>query len=158
MHKNLDSLTERFDKSLIVLMQNLGPQLISRTQLDLTPGQVFMLHLIRNESFCSVSKLAEKMEVAPSAITVMLDRLENHGFVSRTRDTSDRRVVIIELTAAGDQKLNHVLEVRKKILQHCFAQMDANELIPFIQSLEKLSSISQKMKIKEVIGLSTEGE
>ena len=98
MHKNLDSLTERFDKSLHVLMQHLGPQLISRTQLDLTPGQVFMLHLIRNESLCSVSKLAEKMEVAPSAITVMLDRLENHGFVSRKRDTSDRRVVIIELT------------------------------------------------------------
>lgn len=158
MHKNFDSLTERFDKSLMVLMQNLGPQLISRAQLDLTPGQVFMLHLIRNERLSSVSKLAEKMEVAPSAITVMLDRLENHGFVSRTRDTSDRRVVIIELTEAGERELDHVLKVRKTIMQHCFKQMDDNELIPFIEGLEKLSSISQKMEIAEVMGLSTEGE
>lgn len=158
MHKNFDSLTERFDKSLMVLMQNLGPQLISRAQLDLTPGQVFMLHLIRNERLSSVSKLAEKMEVAPSAITVMLDRLENHGFVSRTRDTSDRRVVIIELTEAGERELDHVLKVRKTIMQHCFKQMDDNELIPFIEGLEKLSSISQKMEIAEVMALSTEGE
>jgi DNA-binding MarR family transcriptional regulator len=158
MHKNLDSLTERFDTSLHVLMQNLGPQLISRTQLDLTPGQVFMLHLIRNKSLCSVSKLAEKMEVAPSAITVMLDRLENHGFVSRTRDTSDRRVVIIELTDAGERELDHVLKVRKTIMQHCFKQMNANEVVSFIEGLEKLSSISQKMELEEVLGLSMEGE
>jgi DNA-binding MarR family transcriptional regulator len=158
MHKNLDSLTERFDTSLHVLMQNLGPQLISRTQLDLTPGQVFMLHLIQNKSLCSVSKLAEKMEVAPSAITVMLDRLENHGFVSRTRDTSDRRVVIIELTDAGERELDHVLKVRKTIMQHCFKQMNANEVVSFIEGLEKLSSISQKMELEEVLGLSMEGE
>jgi MarR family transcriptional regulator, organic hydroperoxide resistance regulator len=155
MHQNIDSLTERFDKSLFVLLQNLGPQLINRAQLGLTPGQVFMLHFIQQDSQCSVSKLAEKMEVAPSAITVMLDRLENHGFVARTRDKVDRRVVIINLTDVGEEKLNHVLDVRKQIMQHCLTQIEFNELNSFIQTLEKLSPIAQAMDIK-AIGLSNE--
>lgn len=152
MNENIDLLTESFDKSLLVLMQNFGPQLISRSQIDLTPGQVFMLHLIRKEHQCSVSKLAEKMEVAPSAITVMLDRLENHRFVIRSRDKNDRRVVLIELTDAGKEKLNYVLDKRKQIMQHCFNQMEPDELDSFILSIEKLASIAQTMDIKKIIG------
>lgn len=152
MNQNIDLLTESFDKSLLVLMQNFGPQLISRSQIDLTPGQVFMLHLIRKEHHCSVSKLAEKMEVAPSAITVMLDRIENHGFVIRSRDKNDRRVVLIELTDAGEEKLNYVLDKRKQIMQQCFNQMEPDELDSFILSMEKLASIVQTMDIKKIIG------
>ena len=146
MNLNLDLLAERFDKS----MKNLGPQLTNRTRLGLTPGQVYMLHFIRKESQCNVSLLAEKMEVAPSAISVMLDRLENQGLVSRTRNKADRRVVIIQLTEEGKNKLNQVLEVRKKILQHCFKQMEPDHLNAFIETLEQLSSIVQRMEIRDI--------
>lgn len=152
MHQDIDSLTERFDKSMLALKQNLGQQFISRVQIGLTPGQVFMLHFIRKIGSCSVSTIAEKMEVAPSAITVMLDRLENNGFVCRKRDQADRRVVIIEITEAGEEKLNYVLEKRKKILQHCFTQMEPHQLVSLIQSMEKLASIAETMDIKEIIG------
>lgn len=148
MHHDIDSLTERFDKSLFVLMQNLGPQLINRAQLGLTPGQVFMLHLIRDEAHCSVSKLAEKMEVAPSAITVMLDRLESHDFVSRSRDKADRRVVLIELTEAGQEKLDQVLKVRKQIMQQCLTQIELGELESFVRQLEELAAIAPAVSIK----------
>lgn len=148
--QKIDSLTERFNKSLLILMQNLGPQLISRAQLGLTPGQVYMLKYIKQESGCSVSKLAEKMEVAPSAITVMLDRLENNGFVSRTRDNADRRVVIVKLTAAGEERLDYILKKRNQIMQHCLKQLEPNELDSFIQSLEKVASFAQSMEIKTI--------
>lgn len=44
----------------------------------------------------------------------MLDRLEHNSFVNRTRGKTDRRVVIIELTDAGEEKLKYVLAIRKK--------------------------------------------
>ncbi|MCF8567235.1 MarR family transcriptional regulator [Alicyclobacillus tolerans] len=152
MDQNMDALTERFDKSLVVLMQNLGPQLINRTESGLTPGQVFMLHFIRRGHPCSVSELAEKMDVAPSAITVMLDRLENHGFVRRVRDEADRRVVLIELTDSGDERLSDVLHVRNQVMKHCLTQMASYELDSFIQALEKLASIAQTTDLQAVIG------
>lgn len=148
MAPNIDAVTERFDKALRVLIRSFGPQLIQRIQLGLTPGQVFMLHFIQQENHCSVSKLAEKMEVAPSAITVMLDRLENHGFVSRTRDQADRRVVVVELTDAGRETLKKVKEKRKQIMQDCLTQIDLKELTAIAQSLEKIASIAETMEMK----------
>ena len=152
MGQDIDALTNRFDKSLVILMQNLGPQLIARTQVGLTPGQVFMLHFIRQEDTCSVSNLAEKMEVAPSAITVMLDRLEKHGFVRRTRDRTDRRVVLIELTVFGEQRLDEVLHLRNQVMKHCLMQMGLHELDAFIQALEKLAFIAQTTDLQAIIG------
>ncbi|WP_425455827.1 MarR family transcriptional regulator [Ectobacillus funiculus] len=55
-----------------------------------------------------------EQEVAPSAITVMLDRLENQGFVTGSKDKTDRRVDIIKLTNTGEEKSDHFLAIRKK--------------------------------------------
>jgi len=154
MQTEIDILTERFDASLFVTIQNLGPHLISRAQLSLTPGQVFMLHFIRQvnqANHCTVSKLAEKMEVNPSAITVMMDRLENHEFIVRLRSQKDRRIVTVQLTELGNQALDQVLSVRKEVMQHCLKQLSAAELSSFVETLEKLSKISAAMDIKTII-------
>jgi MarR family transcriptional regulator, organic hydroperoxide resistance regulator len=149
-----NALAERFDKSLFVLLHNLGPQLINRAHLGLTPGQVFMLHYIKDENQYSVSKLAEKMEVAPSAITVMVDRLENHGFVNRLRDKSDRRVVKIKLTNSGEEKLKQVLQLRKQIVEHCLLQLDPNEMVTFIHTLESLASVASALDLDAILNRS----
>lgn len=153
LSKRIDVLTKQFDGALLVLLQNLGPQLIIRAQLGLTPGQVFMLRFIKQENQCSVSKLADKLEVNPSAITVMLDRLESHGFVERIRDMNDRRVVIAQITHAGEETLNHVLDVRNQIIQRCLEQVQPSELDSFVQTLEKLAAISAETDIKSIAGL-----
>ncbi|RIV26449.1 MarR family transcriptional regulator [Alicyclobacillaceae bacterium I2511] len=151
MCQEIDVLTERFDAALHVMIQNLGPQLITHSHLGLTPGQVFMLYFIRQEHPCTISKLAERLEVNPSAITVMLDRLESFGYAVRIRDKNDRRVVIAQLTESGGEALNRVLYVRKHILQYCLAQISPIELDSFVQTLEKLSNISKAMDPKTII-------
>lgn len=153
MSQNIDLLTGRFDKALMVMRQNLGPQVIQHAHSGLTPAQVFMLHFIRQGEHCSVSKLADKMEVNPSAITVMLDRLVNHGFVVRERDQHDRRVVLIHLTKAGEEALSQVTKVRKEIMQHCLRQITVDELETVVLILEKLASASAAMDIPSIIGI-----
>ncbi len=155
MERSLDDLTERFERSMFVLAKALGPDIVTRFQWGLTSGQLFLLHFIQqHESPCTVSKLADKMEVAPSAITVMLDRLENHGYVSRTRDKNDRRVVIVALTDAGVHKLNEVLLVRRRVVGHYLAQLDGGELQSFIHTLDSLAAIAQSVDVDVVIGQS----
>lgn len=150
-HEHIEALTERFSQSLSIVIQNLGPQLIRRTQSVLTPGQAFLLYLARQEGTCPISRLAEKMEVAKSSITLMLDRLENHGFVIRERDEKDRRVVTVQLTDAGEAVLNHVVDIRLDILQRCLAQFHPDELNALVSSLEKLAPITANIDIDDVI-------
>lgn len=151
--QDIDFVTERFDAALFITLQNLGPHLIARAQFSLTPGQVFMLRFIQQNCDCNVSKLADKMEVNPSAITVMLDRLESHGFVTRTRDGNDRRVVITHITESGERALEEVMRVRKQILQHCLVQINPDELELFVHTLETIATISTSMDIQSMIDI-----
>ena len=151
--RDAGTLTSRFERAWHVTTHNLGPSLIGRMELGLTAGQLLMLYFVRQQERCTVSQLADKMEVNPSAITVMLDRLEHHQLVSRARDESDRRVVIVSLTERGSEELTRVWELRKRVLQHCLMQLNADELPSFVHTLERLASISSAMNVLEVAGL-----
>jgi DNA-binding MarR family transcriptional regulator len=151
MSNPMDSWAERFDRALHTTMHNLGPQLIARTQSNLTPSQCFMLYFIREKDRCTVTSLSETMEVNPSAVTVMLDRLENHGYVNRSRDREDRRVVIVELTEAGKQALETVMNMRKRVLQYCLGQLSPDEVESFLTTLEKVASVSASMDVQTIL-------
>ncbi|MDT9688763.1 MarR family transcriptional regulator [Streptomyces sp. P9(2023)] len=47
------------------------------------------------------SELAQDLDLAPASVTGRLDALERRGFVRRTQSTTDRRRVVVELTATG---------------------------------------------------------
>ena len=47
------------------------------------------------------SQIAKHMMVQSSNVTGVVDRLERKGFVTRTRNSPDRRVITIQLTKAG---------------------------------------------------------
>ena len=49
----------------------------------------------------TASQLAQTMHLTPSAMTSVIDKLEQKGYVIRNRDTKDRRVVRIGLTHKG---------------------------------------------------------
>ena len=151
-----DALVERFNQALVRTMQNLGPHLVSRMQLGLTPSQVFMLHFIHQEHQCILSALAEKMDVSASSITVMLDRLENNGFVERARDKADRRVVLAKLTPKGEETLNQVVTLRKRVMLACFERIDNKELNTLVNTLEKISKAADSLDIDEIIGAGAE--
>ncbi|UUZ86597.1 MarR family transcriptional regulator [Paenibacillus sp. P26] len=105
----------------------------------MTGPQVMMLYTIQRERPCQVTKLAQMMEVKPSAITVMIDRLVQHGFVSRTHDVHDRRVVLLEMTERGKEILEEIRRMRFKAMGLYLSQLEAEELTAFINTFEKLA-------------------
>jgi MarR family transcriptional regulator, organic hydroperoxide resistance regulator len=46
----------------------------------------------------SPARLAEKISLSSGATTAALDRLENVGYISRSRESSDRRIVTLRTT------------------------------------------------------------
>jgi len=62
--------------------------------------------LARKRKPRSAGKLAEVSDLSSGAMTNRLDRLEEAGLVRRLRDPSDRRGVLVELTAKGRRAYN----------------------------------------------------
>jgi DNA-binding MarR family transcriptional regulator len=69
-------------------------------ELGLTYPQYLVMLALWQDGAMTVSGLAARLRLGPSAITPLVDRLEAAGFVARAR-TSDRRVVLVALTDAG---------------------------------------------------------
>ena len=91
------------------VMQTLAAELRRTGQL-LSPshfGVMVMLHFRP----CNLSALAEHQGVSLPSMSSTITRLEEGGLVKRTRDDIDRRVVMVELTTAGTEKLDQIREL-----------------------------------------------
>ena len=78
-------------------------------QFELTAQQYNLLRLLQAaQKPVPTLMLAERLISRAPDITRMLDKLENCGFITRTRSTKDRREVLVEITAAGSKLLERI--------------------------------------------------
>jgi MarR family transcriptional regulator, organic hydroperoxide resistance regulator len=70
-------------------------------ELDLSPAQCHVLHLIEPGRPVPMGELAGALSCDASNVTGLVDRLEARGLVARQASSVDRRVKVLTLTAAG---------------------------------------------------------
>jgi DNA-binding MarR family transcriptional regulator len=72
--------------------------------LGLRPSQVLVLELI-HRGLDQPKLLAESLDTVQSAVTAILNDLQEHGLVDRAPDPEDRRRVRVRATEAGQEAL-----------------------------------------------------
>jgi DNA-binding MarR family transcriptional regulator len=75
--------------------------LSSGAELDLSPAQCHVLHLIEPGRPLPMSRLANTLSCDASNVTGLVDRMEARGLVERRPSAHDRRVKVLQLTPAG---------------------------------------------------------
>jgi DNA-binding MarR family transcriptional regulator len=144
MGEELKAYLERYYAASEVFARNSRNafvNLLEELGIELTRPQYFMLKMIQDNEPCSISSLADKMGVKPSAVTVMLDRLEQADYVVRRHDEQDRRIVLVQLTPKGLDSLRKVDEARMGKLGQVLNRLEPDELQQFVQTFEKLARI-----------------
>lgn len=139
--QDINSFIERLTAAHTTTMRKLGPELAEAMNGVLTGPQFFILHLLSRKERWMVTEIAERMSVKPSAITVMIDRLKQHGMVQRERDEQDRRVVFVKITDQGRQTLTEAVEKRKQIVMKYLQHLTKEELESLISIYEKMARI-----------------
>src|SRR5471032_2123775 len=71
--------------------------------LQLSPAQCHVLHLIEPERPLPMGRLAETLACDASNVTGLVDRLESRGLVRRRPSAGDRRVKVLVLTPTGSR-------------------------------------------------------
>ena len=71
--------------------------------LDLTFAryEVLMLLSFSSAGAMPMTRIGSLLQVHPTSVTSAVDRLEKQGFVERSRDESDRRLVLAGITELG---------------------------------------------------------
>ena len=70
-------------------------------ELELSPAQCHVLHLIEPDRPVPMGQLAETLACDASNVTGLVDRLETRGLVRRRPSAEDRRVKVLYLTPTG---------------------------------------------------------
>jgi DNA-binding MarR family transcriptional regulator len=69
--------------------------------IGLTYPQYLIMLVLWQDGPSVVTHIADRLNLAPNAISPLLDRLEKQGLLTRQRDRADRRIVHVELTQEG---------------------------------------------------------
>jgi len=114
---------ERLVREVALIMRQRGRQHLS--SFDLTPPQFdALVELVRGGEM-TMGELCNQLSLASSTVTDLIDRMERSGFVQRVRDTTDRRVVRLQVQQRGSDIIEGVLRTRASYLESVLRQMSA---------------------------------
>lgn len=110
----------------------------------ITPPQFIALQWLFEHGDMTIGELSNKMFLAFSTTTDLVDRMEANDLVKRIRDTKDRRVVRIQLLAEGKRIIAEVIDKRCDYLNSVLSDFDEEEVKQFSQMLSKLHAEMKK--------------
>lgn len=76
----------------------------------LTGAQLFVLRELADEPKVSIRRLSERTMTDPSSVSAVVARLVERGFVTRSRDASDRRCSVLSVSKRGQTVLEEAPE------------------------------------------------
>jgi DNA-binding MarR family transcriptional regulator len=109
-----------------------------REQSGVGPGQGRLLHMLQNNDGLSLKDLVELMDIRPSSLGELVEKLAQNSYVTRRVDEADRRVTRVFLTESGRQKAAELSQQRDARFEERFralTEADRTQLVALLQKL-----------------------
>lgn len=133
--------TEDTVRELLLLM----PRLVGRAKrlpvpeqlrsFDLAPRHLSLLSLLLLDGPLTVSQLAEKLNVAPTTISLIVGDLSRKGVLIRREDEIDRRRRIIDISSESRPAISHWLSPGARAWRHALTPLTAAQRQMFVDTL-----------------------
>lgn len=136
--KSLKNVTniEKYLRRIDYIIRKKGREIL--LDFNITVPQFTALQILINQGNMTIGELSQKMALACSTITDLIDRMEKAELVSRKRDEQDKRVVRIEVLPKGYNILEEVLKKRIEFLNSKLTNLSYEEKESLDNGLESL--------------------
>ena len=104
----------------------------------LNPTEFGVLELLYHKRNLPIQKIGEKILLASSSITYVVDKLEKKSLLVRQSCPEDRRVTYASLTESGHELMNEIFPKHRKVVKQLFEGLDLEEKEIMITQLKKL--------------------
>ena len=101
---------------------------IAFSEFGITSAQAGIVVMLASGQYSTAAELARDLYIDSAAMTRMLDRLERRGLIARSRQSADRRVVSLTLTAEGARLGGRLPESYKDVVHRNFADLSGDEI------------------------------
>lgn len=114
----------------------------------ITSPQFIALQWLLDEGDLTIGELSNKISLAFSTTTDLVDRMEKNELVVRVRDQKDRRVVRIRVLEKGSTIIHEVIQKRQEYLGKVLEKFSneetetLNKLLEFLH--DQMKSVNEK--------------
>lgn len=109
---------------------------------DLTMAQVSILLTLIDTGPIRMTELAARERVRTPTTTVAIRRLEKLDLVKRSRDPSDMRAVLVEVTPEGLVQYQDALDARRTHLAELLSRLTVDERADLVRALKPLERLT----------------
>ncbi|MDN4527254.1 MarR family winged helix-turn-helix transcriptional regulator [Fictibacillus fluitans] len=134
------SIFGRYEAASFTVNKRFGSMIKEQLQDVLTVEQQMTLSYIKRFGSCTTTELAEAFCVQKSAITAIVTRLAEKGYIHRIRDEKDRRIVYLKLTEEGLKVFQWGEEKVFEVVSPYLKTFSEEEIETFLTLYEKLAS------------------
>lgn len=143
MTSKTDKELEQFARDLLDIvsriMHNSRTRMMLNDDIEVSMPQAFLLYELSESGTISMSELSHRFQTTQGVATRMVDRLVDKGLLERKRNPQDRRVVLVNLSAKGEE-LSRAME--KDFMQKTkaiFRTVSASERGDFLEFLKRVA-------------------
>ncbi|MDO7904987.1 MarR family transcriptional regulator [Paenibacillus sp. JX-17] len=106
----------------------------------LTESQLVVLEVLYEAGRMKPSQLIPILETTPAAVTMLLDRMEKNGLISRVRHLDDRRMIWIYLTERGKEEAKRGVQIRNSFMSDVLDRISQHNQNLLVFLLNKITS------------------
>lgn len=114
--------------------------------------QLHILMTLQNGGRMTLSELAHALGISAPSASAIVDRMEEHGMVSRIRNDLDRRVVHVDITAKGQAVATEMMGLKQDRMQNVLDAMTDSELHTVSVGITALCSVLDRLAASELAG------
>jgi DNA-binding MarR family transcriptional regulator len=92
-----------------------------------------------------ITELAAEERVTQPAITLLVNRLAERGWVERVPDPTDRRAVLVSLTPVGEGVFEQLRAEYRALLHEEMAMLDDSEVAALAAAVEILDKLIERL-------------
>jgi DNA-binding MarR family transcriptional regulator len=135
-----DTVAEKVILTIPIIMRMVTADM-RRQQTQLVPAQLGVLGALAQYASCNLSELAEHSGVSLSTMSGTISHMVGQGWVKRTPDPRDRRMILLELTPDGRVLLTEMVQLIVSHISDLLAPLSAAELTAIENGLVTLQKV-----------------
>ena len=117
---------------------------LTRTSVCVSRTEVGVMRTLR-EGPRRITELAAEERVTQPAITLLVNRLAERGWVKRVPDPSDGRAVLVSLTPMGEEVFERLRAEYRALLHEEMAMLDDSEVETLAAAVEILDKVIERL-------------
>ena len=117
---------------------------LTRTSVCVSRTEVGVLRKLRDAPR-RITELASEERVTQPAITLLVNRLQERGWVERIPDPSDGRAVLVSLTPAGAEVFERLRAEYRALMHEEMASLDDAEVETLAAAIEILDKVIARL-------------